>query len=98
MQIWIKESFFLDASWEKETEKKINKVRTHFQYSEEALAKAIQAIKIEKKGIRETCHLFGVPRSTIQDRISGRSKEPPRKVGPEPILGPDGEKKLWTGL
>ena len=78
----------------KKLKKNIKKKRTHFQYTEEALAKAVQAIRIENKSIRETCRLFGVPRSTIQDRISGRTKEQPRKVGPEPILGLDGEKKV----
>lgn len=78
----------------KKIKKNIKQKRTHFQYTEEALAKAVQAIRIEKKSIRETCRLFGVPRSTIQDRISGRTKEQPRKVGPEPILGVDGEKKV----
>ncbi|CAH0723593.1 unnamed protein product, partial [Brenthis ino] len=72
----------------------IKNKRTYFQYTEEALAQAVQAIRTENKSIREACHHYGVPRSTVQDRISGRYKEQPRKVGPEPILGIDGEQKI----
>ncbi|CAH0713187.1 unnamed protein product, partial [Brenthis ino] len=72
----------------------IKNKRIHFQYTEEALAQAVQAIRTENKSVREACRHYGVPRSTVQDRISGRSKEQPRKVGPEPILGIDGEQKV----
>ncbi|CAH0728469.1 unnamed protein product, partial [Brenthis ino] len=72
----------------------IKNKRIHFQYTEEALAQAVQAIRTENKSVREACRHYGVPRSTVQNRISGRSKEHPRKVGPEPILGIDREQKV----
>lgn len=68
--------------------------RTHFRYTKEALSQALQAIRIHKKGIRETCRQFDVPRTTVQDRLHGRICEKPRKVGLNPILGIKGEKKI----
>ncbi|KAL0902494.1 hypothetical protein ABMA27_000348 [Loxostege sticticalis] len=61
-----------------------------FAYTEEALASALSDIR----GIREACRHYLVPRSTIQDRLSGRVAEQKRKVGPDPIFGFDGEKKI----
>ncbi|CAH0718999.1 unnamed protein product, partial [Brenthis ino] len=48
-------------------------------------------------GIREACRIYGVPKTTVHDRISGKvanNKKP--KVGPDPILGREGEEKLKT--
>lgn len=76
------------------TNNKITKKRTHFRYTEEALSQALQAIRIDKKGIREACRQFDVPRTTVQDRLHGRITEKSRKVGPDPILGIEGENKI----
>lgn len=65
-----------------------------FTYTEEALASALSDIRGNVRGIREACRHYLVPRSTIQDRLSGRVAEQKRKVGPDPIFGFDGEKKI----
>lgn len=40
------------------------------QYTEEALKKALDDIRIEGKGIRETCRLYQIPRTTTQDWLN----------------------------
>lgn len=65
-----------------------------FAYSEEALSSALSDIRGNVRSIREACRQYGVPRSTIQDRLSGRVAEQRRKVGPDPIFGLDGEQKI----
>lgn len=37
-------------------------------------------------GIRETCRNFGVPKTTLQDRLKGRVPQNPGKTGPPPLL------------
>lgn len=68
--------------------------RSLFRYTEEAMAEAVEAIKSGNIGIREACRQYGVPRSSVQVRISGRIPAKHRKTGPEPILGIDGEQKV----
>ncbi|EFA01476.1 hypothetical protein TcasGA2_TC007025 [Tribolium castaneum] len=46
------------------------------------VARALQAIRENHLGIREASRKYGVPRGTIQDRLHGRVKEGPRKMGP----------------
>ncbi|CAH0721901.1 unnamed protein product, partial [Brenthis ino] len=48
-------------------------------------------------GIKEACRIYGVPKTTVHDRISGKvaNNEKP-KVGPDPILGREAEEKLKT--
>ncbi|XP_064292277.1 uncharacterized protein LOC135309805 [Plodia interpunctella] len=46
-------------------------------------------------GYREACRFYGVPFATVHDRLSGKvaiDKKP--KVGPNPVLGVEGEAKL----
>ncbi|KAI5696630.1 hypothetical protein M8J76_009934 [Diaphorina citri] len=63
-------------------------------YSEESLAKALEDIRGGTKSIREASREYGVPRGTIQDRIHGRVKEGPRKMGPKSILTKDEEDNI----
>lgn len=56
------------------------------QYPEEALKQALHSIREENMGIRAASKKYGVPRGTIQDRLHGRVKEAPRKMGPNTIL------------
>lgn len=46
--------------------------RRNFAYSEEALSQALNDIRENIKGVREACRHYGVPRSTVQDRLHGR--------------------------
>lgn len=66
-------------------------------YSEENLRKALEEVKNGAK-IRETCRAYGVPRSTLQDRIKGRVSDKPRKMGPDPFLTLESEKRIVDWL
>lgn len=83
------------APFDKGKKKKKNEEPSRrFTYSEEVLTSALSDIRGNIRRIREACRHYGVPRSTIQDRLSGRVANQRRKVGPDPIFGFDGEKKI----
>jgi hypothetical protein len=69
-----------------------------FKYPEEALYKALQAIREDNMGIRGASRKYGVPRGTIQDRLHGRVKEAPRRMGPATVLTQDEETHLENWL
>ncbi|KAH0808864.1 hypothetical protein GEV33_013927 [Tenebrio molitor] len=69
-----------------------------FKYPEEALYKALQAIREDNMGIRGASRKYGVPRGTIQDRLHGRVKEAPRRMGPATVLTQDKETHLENWL
>ncbi|KAJ8938668.1 hypothetical protein NQ318_020366 [Aromia moschata] len=74
-----------------------NKTKKIFRkYSEDVLRKALQEIK-EGSTLRETCRKYGVPRSTVLDRIKGRIPEPLQRMGPDPVLTTKVEKKIGKG-
>lgn len=74
------------------------KVKKKFhQYSEQNLQSAIQSIRTGTK-TREACKIFGVPRSTVQDRLKGRVSEKPRQVGPDPYLTLKNENRIVSCL
>lgn len=59
----------------------------------------MEEIKSKSMGIREACRFYGVPKTTVHDRLSGKvaaNKKP--KVGPDPVLGLKGEEclKNWV--
>lgn len=88
-------AFFQMAPVGKGKKKKKNEEPSRrFAYSEEALKSALSDIRGNIRSIREACRLYQVPRSTVQDRLSGRVADQKRKVGPDPIFGFDGEKKI----
>lgn len=69
--------------------------RRLFTYKEEDLKNAIESIRNNSMGFREACRFYGVPFATVHDRISGKvavDKKP--RVGPDPVLGVQGEEKL----
>lgn len=69
--------------------------RRLFDYEEKDLIKAIEAITNKSMGIREACRVYGVPKTTVHDRLSGKvsaNKKP--KVGPDPVLGHEGEENI----
>lgn len=75
----------------------MNKKRPIHQYSEQSLASALEAVK-NGTSIRSASREFGVPKTTIQDRISGRIKEGPRKMGPQTVLSLEEESILVKWL
>ncbi|KAJ0170056.1 hypothetical protein K1T71_014662 [Dendrolimus kikuchii] len=69
--------------------------RRLFDYCEQNLNKALVDIKNKKMGIRENCRFYGVPKTTVHDRLCGKvaaNKKP--KVGPDPVLGHEGEEQI----
>ncbi|KAK9753014.1 CENP-B N-terminal DNA-binding domain [Popillia japonica] len=60
------------------------------QYNEEDLRKALDEIRKKQIKIREACQKYGVPKTTILDRLSGRVPENLRQPGPAPLLTVEG--------
>lgn len=68
--------------------------RKMFTYSQDALTRALIEIQENEMGIREASRIFGVPKTTLQDRIKGRVPEVPMKTGPPPRLTVTGENEI----
>ncbi|KAJ8966802.1 hypothetical protein NQ314_003298 [Rhamnusium bicolor] len=69
---------------------KKNKFR---KYDEQNLKNAVEEVKNGGK-LREVCRRYGVPKSTVLDRIKGRISETCKKMGPDPILTIEHEQQL----
>lgn len=54
----------------------------------------MNAIRDEKMSVRTAATLYGVPKSTLHDKVQGKSSENIGKTGPEPRLSLDGENKI----
>lgn len=78
-----------------EPKKKKKKTAT---YSAEDLQKALVEIRENNKPVRLVCREFNIPKTTVLDRISGRTTDKIKKPGPDPVLGNDGEKKVVEWL
>ena len=65
-------------------------------------AKMAAAISLVRGGMPQSraAKLFGVPRSTLQDKVKGRVPEEPTRPGPAPVLTQAEEKTLvnYTNL
>lgn len=68
--------------------------RKLYTYSEESLKQALQLIRGGQISIREASRKFRVPRTTLQDRLSGRCSDILKKTGPQPIMTTEGEKRI----
>lgn len=80
----------------KAVEKKNRKSRT--VYSQKLLNQALNDIRDKNMSVREVCRKHGIPRSTLQDRIAGRTTDMVKKPGPDPILSYEGEKQIVDWL
>lgn len=78
------------------SEAKTKKVKR--TYTEDDLKKALNEIREKNKSIKQICKEYGIPKTTILDKISGRRPDGVKKPGPEPALGVDGEKKVVEWL
>ncbi|KAJ8926583.1 hypothetical protein NQ314_021036 [Rhamnusium bicolor] len=58
------------------------------------MRRALHEIRENGLSICEASKRFGVPRTTIQDRIHGRIDDIARKTGPKPLLTNKGEKNI----
>lgn len=59
--------------------------RTFFEYSELDLKKALEMIK-NGTPVATASKLCNVPRTTLRNKISGKTPETLGRVGPEPVL------------
>ena len=63
------------------------------QWSDESMIKAMDAVKSGQLGVNRAAEQFGVPKTTLKDRLSGRV-EHGSKSGPAPYLTKHEEKEL----
>ncbi|XP_052252486.1 uncharacterized protein LOC127859281 isoform X2 [Dreissena polymorpha] len=68
--------------------------RAYVSYSQEQLLSAIRAIKEDHLSIYKAAEMYGVPKSTLHDKASGKSNMLFQRKGPAPLLSYDDEKKL----
>lgn len=74
------------------------KVKRKFhQYEEDSLKRAVEAVRNGGK-LREICRQYGVPKSTVQDRIKGKVSNVIKQMGPDPVLTKEIEVNLVTWI
>lgn len=73
--------------------------RQILKYPEESLVNALKAVKNGMK-IRAASKKYGVPRTTLQDRVHNRVLEGPRRMGPDSILSQEEEEaiSIWCNI
>lgn len=82
-------------SQEKKRKKNCNGTkRPIHKYSEKALRDALFEIRENNVSVRKASRIYGVPKTTLHDRLSGRIAEKPRKMGPPPVLNEAEEKAI----
>lgn len=84
----------------KSTRSKKNKKnrKNKIKYTQNAVDAALRYIRDKKMSIRKVCKMYNIPRSTIQDRLAGRTTDKIKKPGPDPILTCKVEKELVEWL
>lgn len=70
---------------------KTNNKKNFHRYDKNALKNAVEEVKNGSK-LRETCRKYGIPKSTVQDRIIGRVSS--SVMGPDPFLTIEIENKI----
>jgi hypothetical protein len=65
--------------------KKVPQPRKRQCYSQEAVNQALSAIRNDGMPIKEASRRFGIPRSTLQDKVHGRTQDD-CMPGPDPVL------------
>nr|CAI5830211.1 unnamed protein product [Callosobruchus analis] len=68
--------------------------RKLFQYTENAMQNALDAVRLQSMPISTACKKFNVPRTSVRNRLDGKTKDGCRRVGPECDVGPEIEQKL----
>ena len=72
---------------------KVNQKRNYKAWSEDDMAAAVTGVKNGNMSQREASEAFKVPRSSLQDRLAGKSSSE-TKIGRPPILNEEHERKL----
>lgn len=65
-----------------------------FQYDPIQIANALAAVRKNGMKVATACKLYGVPGSTIRNKLSGQVPDTMGRVGRSPVLGRDVEDKL----
>lgn len=73
------------------------KLKKRFCYSPSKVSNALHGIR-EGMFVSEASRKFGVPRTTIRNKIFGRTPESTGHCGPQPILGMEVEVKIVEWL
>lgn len=63
-------------------------------YSQEDLIAAVKAVKEQGMSTYKAADLYGIPKSTVHDKVMGKSNILFQRKGPPPLLSYDDEKKL----
>ena len=66
----------------------------YYAYNHDELTAAYNAVKEEGYSVSNAAKTFGIPRSTLYDKINGRSSIEMQRRGPPPLLSLEDEKKL----
>ena len=67
------------------------------QWTETSMVGALKEVKRGKYSINRVAYMYGVPRSTLKDRVTGKVKHG-TNPGPRPYLNKEEEKKLANHL
>lgn len=68
--------------------------RKLFAYSAESMENALRDIRENNIPVATACKRYNVPRSSVRNRLAGRTHDNCRRVGPTCALGPEIEKKI----
>ncbi len=63
------------------------------KWSEESMSGAVKAVAENKMGVNRAADQYGVPRSTLKDRVSAKHGT---RSGPQPYLSYEEEEELVT--
>ena len=69
-----------------------------FQYEKTYLNQAIDTVRTGALSVREAAQQFGVPRSTIHDRLSGRVSVSTTSPGKQTVFPKEAEDKLASSI
>lgn len=64
------------------------------QYSDDQLSRALAEIRENSIPVATASKLFGIPRTTLRDKLAGKTTDKIEKVGPECVLGTEVEVQL----
>ena len=84
------------ASSEAEGEDATKKARKnpYYAYSHEELTAAYNAVKEQGYSVTNASKVFGIPRSTLYDKVHNRTSIEVQRKGPAPLISFEDEKKL----
>lgn len=68
--------------------------RKLFQYSPTKIQLALNAVKDGSLNVLQASKMYKVPRSTLRNKLSGKSPDSVHQVGPKAVLGEETEAKL----